>query len=78
MEAYVWASTDSDLGIAVSTRVFASVDDAKRDAEEAIGDAIVVEWDAQQPCTTEEARGVFTDTNGCHGTVVVQAVKVRL
>lgn len=78
MEAYVWASTDPDLGVCVSTRVFGSVDDAKADAQECIGDACPVEWDAQQSCTVEEARGVWTNPDGFDGTVVVQLLKVQL
>lgn len=76
MEAFVWACTDSHLGVCVSTRVFGSVDEAKADAQEAIGDAVPIEWTA----TTKDGwvTGDFTDTNGCEGSVTVALVKTNL
>lgn len=74
MEAFVWAATDAHLGVCISTRVFGSVDDAKADAQEAIGDACPVSWTAAD----DTLLGVYTDTNGCTQSVAIQLVKVNL
>lgn len=79
MEAYVWACTDSHLGVAISTRVFGSVDDAKVDAQEAIGDACPVEWEKRtEDDPYGDAHGSFTDTEGREGHVAISLVKVNL
>lgn len=75
MEAYVWASTDMDLGICIGVRVFGSMDDAQADAQDCIGDACPIAWTMDGD---EEALGEFTDTNGVPGMVRVSLVKVRL
>lgn len=76
MEAYVWAATDSHMGVCISTRVFGSLTDAKVDAQEAIGDKCPVEWtDTNEG---DASTGDFVDTNGCEGHVAVSLVKVSL
>lgn len=75
MEAYVWAATDSHLGVCISTRVFGSLMDAQKDAQEAIGDAVVIEWTQE---TTDEFHGEFVDSNGVEGIVRISLVKVSL
>lgn len=75
MEAFVWASTDSHLGVAISTRVFGSVDEAKADANEAVGDAVQIVWEEESP---DVWRGDFVDTNGSDGVVRIDAVKVNV
>lgn len=90
MEAYVWASTDADLGVCISSRVFGSAREAVDDAQEAIGDACPVEWRApsgvvlvdadvlEQAAADEGLLGDYEDTNGCEQHVAVSLVKVRL
>lgn len=91
MEAYVWASTDPDLGVCISTRVFGSAGEAVDDAQDCIGDACPVTWHAADgaPVFAKQAGldaiasrdgllGDFTDSDGNEGHVTISAVKVHL
>lgn len=78
MEAFVWAATDAHLGVCISTRVFGSVEAARVDAQEAIGDACPITWTSGNHPDADEAQGNFVDSNGSTGYVAISPVKVRL
>lgn len=87
MEAFVWAATDSDLGVCISTRVFGSLVDAANDAQECIGDAYPVRWflqDGTQIVNPDVLTGAEDELTGewdaadSDGVVRIQKLKVRL